>query len=264
MTTGAFDPMQGLAAGHGTGSGSMCNGCDPAQAYWGVAPRLPIVPVHVADCYILDKRATEFEAAIRYLVDEVRVPIINVSMGTFLKHQAPSQIKQAVDYCYERGVIVIAAAGNLPVPGWPAFPAALPRSIAVAGITANTTPWALSSSGDWVDFSAPAKAVLRAHTTKNEAGQLLYGYTDSLGGTTFATAMTSGAAALWLHRHADAIAKEYAQPWQVIEAFRTMASSSASQPPGWTQYTGFGSGILDVAALMNPKNLPNAATLKQR
>jgi len=82
-----------------------------------------------------------------------------------------------------------------------------------------------------------------------------------LGGTTFATAMTAGAAALWLHRHAAELPARYRKPWQVVEAFRVMARRTASVPPGWRKDAGFGSGILDVAALMDPAHLPNADDL---
>ncbi len=263
-TTDAQDPMHGVAAGHGTGSGSLCNGADPDHPYFGVAPRVPLVPVRVADCYILDQRATEFEEAVTYLVKEVKAPIINVSMGTFLKRQAPVEIVRAVDLCYENGVILIAAAGNVPVPGWPAFPAALQRTIAVAGVTREGKLWAISSSGGWVDFSGPAKQVPRAHVEKTDAG-LQYGYTDALGGTTFATAMTSGAAALWLHRHRAEVQKRYgSHPWQIVEAFRAMAQITAQPPAGWDPAAGFGTGVLNVAGLMDPGRLPPASSLVKR
>lgn len=260
----AQDPMRGVAAGHGTGSGSLCCGADPDQPYFGVAPRVPLVPVRVADCYILDKRAVEFESAVTYLVEEVKAPIINVSMGTFLKRQAPVEIARAVDLCYENGVILIAAAGNVPAPGWPAFPAALPRSIAVAGVTRQGRHWAVSSSGDWVDFSGPGKQVPRAHAEKTSTG-LQYSYTETIGGTTFATAMTSGAAALWLHRHRAEVQSRYgSKPWQIVEAFRAMARITALPPAGWDPNAGFGTGVLNVAGLMEAGRLPPASSLVKR
>jgi len=249
-----------LVGSHGTMSGSVINGDDAAAAYLGVAPRVPVVPARISDCVIIDWRAHEFEAALRYLVDQVRVDVINVSLGTFLKFSPPEAIRLALDHCYECGVILIAAAGNMPVRGWPAFPAALPRAIAVAGVTRRARPWCISSRGRWVDFSAPAGGVLRAHTTRCSG----YGYTSFWGGTSFAAAMTSGAAALWMLAHRGAIQARYPEPWQRIEAFRCMARRSATVPAGWMPDRGFGAGILNVAALMDPTLLPSAADLSRR
>lgn len=267
MTLDARDAMRGLAAGHGTSSGSIVCGADTGpQRYYGTAPRLPLVPVHIDDCYILDQRANEFEAAVHYLVDDVKVPIINVSMGTFLRCKAAAPIVRAVDHCYAHGVLMIAAAGNIPLPRWPAYPAALARCIAVAGITPSLQPWCLSSSGDWVDFSAPGRQVRRALVEVDASAPQgrRYGYTSTLGGTTFATAMTSGIAALWMLKHGAEIQRRYTEGWQRIEAFRLMARSTATVPPGWSTTAGFGTGILDAAALMDGQRLPAAQALVQR
>lgn len=257
---GGLDTLSGPSGGHGTTSASICCGFDPAAGYFGVAPRVPLVPARISDCVILDERADEFEAAARYLVDDARVSVINVSMGTFLKFTPPPPIARALDHCYERGVILVAAAGNVPAPEWPAYPAALPRAIAVAGVTRAAIPWYMSSYGPGVDFSAPADSVRRAATRTGPG----FGYTDVGDGTTFATAMTSGAAALWLLKHSAMITQRFTEPWQRIEAFRLMARRSAWVPPWWLADQGFGAGILDVGGLMDPRRLPSAAELVRR
>lgn len=254
------DPLGGGSGGHGTASGSLISAFDLSTPCLGVAPRVPVIPVRINDCVVIDRRADEFEAALRYLVDETPVGVVNVSMATFGRLTAPRAIRRAVDHAYERGVIVVAAAGNVPVPDWPAFPARLARCIAVAGVTRSCQRWALSSYGSWVDFSGPAKQVWRAATQ----GPDDFGFTSAWGGTTFAAAMSSGAAALWLLAHAADISARYALPWQRVEAFRLMACSTALRPAGWDARAGLGAGVLDVAALMDPALLPAAADLKQR
>jgi hypothetical protein len=257
------DPLTGGNGGHGTGSGSLINGWDPQNNYFGVAPRVPLVPVRINDCVVIDKRAKAFEEAVHHLVDEAKVQVINVSMGTFLVPDAPERFARAVDHAYEKGVILVAAAGNVPVRGWPAYPAYLPRAIALAGITPQSNRWFLSSSGDRVDFSAPAEdIVLAAAVPAGAAGSPLY--KRALGGTTFATAITSGAAALWLKVHAAHIDANYTQPWQRIEAFRAMARKTAQKPKGWDAENGLGAGVLNVGKLMNPTFLPAASRLKKR
>jgi subtilisin family serine protease len=254
------DPLTGGSGGHGTASGSLISAYDMSTPCLGVAPRVPLVPARISDCVIIDDRADEFEAAVRYLVDEAQVGVINVSMGTFAMLLAPVPLARALDHAYERGVIVCCAAGNVPVPEWPAYPARLARSIAVAGVTQQARRWALSSSGPWVDFSAPAKEIWRAATRPGSD----YGFARTGGGTTFAAAMTSGAAALWLLRHDQAIASRYVMPWQRIEAFRLMVRRTAWRPADWDNDSGLGAGILNVAALMDPRYLPDTNDLERR
>ncbi len=251
------DPLTGGSGGHGTSSGSLITAFDLSTPCLGVAPRVPVIPVRINDCIVIDQHADEFEAAVRYLVDEVRVGVINISMGTFSRFTAPPAIRRAVDHAYDRGVILVGAAGNVPVPDWPAFPARLARCIAVAGVTRQCRRWALSSYGSWVDFSGPAKNVWRAATHGPED----FGFTAAWGGTTFAAAMTSGAAALWLLAHAAEIAARYTEPWQRVEAFRLMARRTALTPAGWDHLAGLGAGVLDVTGLMDPGQLPAVGDL---
>jgi hypothetical protein len=246
------DPLTGGSGGHGTSSGSLITAFDLSTPCLGVAPRVPVVPVRIDDCVVIDQRADEFEAAVHYLVDQARVQVINVSMGTFGRFTAPPPIRRAVDHAYERGVIMIGAAGNVPVPEWPAFPARLARCIAVAGVTRECRRWALSSYGSWIDFSGPARNVWRAAAR----GPGNYGFTGAWGGTTFAAAMTSGAAALWLLAHASEIIDRYPEPWQRVEAFRLMARRTALVPDGWNDEYGLGAGVLNAAGLVDGRHLP--------
>ncbi|MFG6488075.1 S8 family serine peptidase [Roseateles sp. BYS78W] len=263
------DGMRGLNAGHGTASASLCAGYDPSAKppYNGVAPCVPLVPVRLGHSVVLDHHTHNFEAAVHYLVDEAKVPLITVSMGTFLVNTAPEPMWRALNHCYERGVILVAAAGNLPVPGWPAYPAALPRAIAVAGVNRRGRAWVLSSSGAYVDISAPAASVRRA-VAINES-QFIYSL--HAGGTSCATAMVAGAAACWLRHHDGALAP-YVGHWRIVEAFRLALTKSATRdarPPtaigapeaGWVPESGYGAGILNVEALLAyPLPPPTALT----
>jgi len=83
---------------------------------------------------------------------------------------------------------------------------------------------------------------------------------DVSSGTSFASAMVSAAAALWLLHRGAAIAARYAQPWQRVEAFTQLVRSTTRQPSGW-QPQPFGTGILDVEALLKAP-LPAAASLQ--
>jgi hypothetical protein len=257
-TPDGVDPLAGGNDGHGTRTASVICGFD--RRYRGVAPKVPLVPVRIGDCVIIDRQLDEFAAALRYLVDEARVGVVSVSMGTFLRRSAPHAVRRAVDHCYERGVILVAAAGNVPVRGWPAYPASLARTIAVAGVTSDARPWGGGSRGDWVDLSAPAMDV--RHASTEEAAR--YGHDATSSGTSYATAMTAGAAALWLVAHAARIDAAYPHPWQRVEAFRLAARRTARKLAARYRNSGNGAGILNVARLVAPAALPPAGDLVAR
>ena len=114
-----------------------------------------------------------------------------------------------------------------------------------------------SSFGPEVDFSASA-ADLRRASVKRTAK-----FSSGFGGdgTSYATAITTGAAALWLTHRATEISRAYPQPWQRVEAFRSLACRTARVPAVW-QPGSFGTGVLNVAALLDAA-LPAANDLRQ-
>lgn len=254
---GGLDNGNGVSAGHGTRIGSTICGRDAAAsggAFHGVAPGVPLVPVRITDIVWINHAQREFGEAVDHLLAQ-GVGAINVSLGVFFAVMT-KPLKRAVNKAYDAGVILVCAAGNHvnSVVG----PAKLERTIAVAGVTRHDQPWSGSSFGPEVDFSAPAADLRRASVD----GTTSFSYGGGGDGTSYATAMSTGAAALWLtHRAAD-IAAAYPQPWQRVEAFRTLARSTSRVPPGWQPDQGFGSGILDVGALLDAP-LPPAAALQQ-
>jgi len=136
-------------------------------------------------------------------------------------------------------------------------PARLNRTIAVGGVTSADVPWAGSSFGPQVDFSAPAADLRRANVGRR-SGALTFSYGAGGDGTSYATAITSGAAALWLHLRQDELQSAYGDAkWKRVAAFRQLARDCARIPQVtvdgerlW-QDGAFGTGILDVAALLD-------------
>lgn len=242
-----IDPMPfgGLFKGHGTRIGATISGYfAPAggAAYRGAAPKVPHVVVRITDSVGINDRQREFADALRYLVDEARVNVVNVSLGVYPVVAAP-WMKDAVAHAYEQGVIVVCAAGNGVDPV--VVPAALPQTIAVAGSTWQSLPWGGSSFGKEVDFSAPAADIYRPVAQRSGVGS---GFAAGGDGTSYAAAITTGAAALWLRVWAPQIAAKYPTGPQRVEAFRAAARATCRKPPGW-QPEPFGAGILDIGAL---------------
>jgi subtilisin family serine protease len=122
--------MTELASGHGTHVASVVTGFNYNNLYWvnGIAPKVKIIPVLVLDAWIVDTPSgliglsggtDEMVAAgieyIANLSDELDGPVvINMSLGGPGRSQL---IEDAVDYAIEKGVIVVASAGNEDVAG---------------------------------------------------------------------------------------------------------------------------------------------------
>ena len=250
------DPLVGgFNRGHGTKSGSTIVGRATGDSYYGIAPGCPIVPVRICDTVLINDRENEFGLAVDHVLQN-NVSVITVCLGIWMA-TTRAVVRKAVDRAYERGVIMVCAAGQY-VDGV-VSPASLPRTIAVAGTTFKDVPWGHSCHGPEVDLSGPA-ADIRSAAAKLHSGKPTYSYADAGDGTTYATAMVSGAAALWLLHRRDDLGAAYPEPWQKVEAFRQCIRASARKPPGWP--AGFGEGILNVKALLEIP-LPLAAELNK-
>lgn len=247
------DPMPppALFKGHGTRVGSTISGhavLDDGFTFRGIAPRVPHAVVRITDSVAINNRQNEFAQGLRHLVDVVKVDVVNVSLGVFPPVASPA-MKQAVAYAHSQGVIVVCAAGNHVDPV--VAPARLPETIAMAGVTWQSLPWYGSSFGPEVDFSAPAASIYRPDPVPQGIGTQFKGMGD---GTSYAAAITTGSAALWLRRWEPEIATKYGRTGARVEAFRQAAIASCRKPPGWHP-TPFGAGILDTGRLCTDPSL---------
>lgn len=94
----------------------------------------------------------------KFAVDK-GVAVLNLSLG--VDKDSPA-LKEGVKYAEERGVIVVAAAGN-DGKDMKYFPAAWEGVVGVAALTKDGERFEMSNFGEWVDFSAVGKDVLSAH-----------------------------------------------------------------------------------------------------
>lgn len=225
--------------GHGTGTGSVVASGEAGKMK-GAAPKATLVPIRcINDVKIID--AAPVAKAIDHAA-KVGAHVISMSLGgipTFALRQA---IKRAI----AKDVILLAAAGNCI--GLVVWPAAYPEMIAVGGTNIHDKKWKGSSQGNAVDFSAPAENVWKAVATdpaapktKIEGGQ----------GTSFATALSAGVAALWLGHHgrAKVIQAARARGVSVQALFRTAVQQTARRPAGFP--SGLGAGVINAEALLD-------------
>lgn len=250
-------PFGAMSKGHGTRIGSAISGwarLPDGFQFRGVAPRVPHVMVRITDSGAINTRQAEFVQALRYLVDEAKVDVVNVSLGIF-PPVASNAIRDVMAYAKARGVIVVCAAGNHVDPV--VVPAKLDTAIAVAGTTWQSLPWSGSSFGPEVDFSAPAANIFRANAQRTGIGSEFAAGGD---GTSYATAITTGSAALWLRRWKKEINAKYGRSAARVDAFRVAVQATCRKPPGWKPQP-FGTGIIDTGRLCTDiaNALPNMA-----
>jgi subtilisin family serine protease len=265
----ARDNLGGFSGGHGTRTLSvLCGFSESAAAkagtyagYYGAAPKAAVVPIRIEDTIWIQNALREsLPAAIDYLVNEAGVSVISLSMGSpkfaIGTITAPQALRDAIDNAYEKGVIFCCAAGNHVPDEKIVFPARCPRTIAVGGSAPDTMPWAGSSYGIQVDISAPAFPIRRANTRRGEKYD--YGIGD---GTSFATPLVAGTAAMWLvHRRLE-IEQSYPEGWQRVAAFLKILGSTATPGADWNSSIR-GPGILNAGAVLNAP-LPDKATLSR-
>jgi len=168
--------------GHGTPiAGIIAADADNDVGIAGIAPESFLINVKVAN----DDGSCSLAALASGIVWAVDsgARVINISIE--LKGSAPV-LQEALDYAWEKGALVIAAAGN-DGSSLPVYPAAYDSCLAVTAIQENGTLAPLANYGNWVDVAAPGMYVYSTLPGNQ------YGYKH---GTSFATAYVSGLAAV--------------------------------------------------------------------
>jgi thermitase len=176
-----FSNTAGDVYGHGTHIAGIIAANNNNIGIIGVAPEVKLLNVKVAD----DRGRCQVQnlvAGIIWAVD-MGADVINISIQ--IKESSPD-LQKAIDYAWNNGVIVVAAAGNN-VTQSQVFPAAYDSVIAVAASDNNGDLAPLSNYGEWIDLAAPGHNVFSLLPGNK------YGYET---GTSFAAGYVSGIAAL--------------------------------------------------------------------
>jgi subtilisin family serine protease len=149
--------------------------------------------------------------------------VINMS---FAGVRDPS-IEQSLRYAKQKGVILVAAAGNKGPLSAPLFPAANPDVIAVTATDQNDRVFQLANRGKHIAVSAPGVELFLPGVN---------GTYQEISGTSFAAAEVSGAIALLIERKPDLTHDD---------ARRILMSTARDLgPPGYDPH--FGAGLVDA------------------
>jgi thermitase len=184
------DAAVGDELGHGTQMTLIAAGAvNPMGATADTSTGSPVVAIRAFD----DNGFTSTYTLMRGIDHAIQkgAKVLSLSWGT----ETPSALlSSAVGYAADRGLILVAAAGNAPT-GNPVYPAAYDNVIGVGALNPNGDAWDQSNFGDFVAVSAPGLA------------DLPVGYQGDPGiyaGTSIATAYTARRVAAILNQNPDA------------------------------------------------------------
>ena len=272
------DPhKRGKSVGHGLRTASViCGGAvtqaDGSRLAIGVAPGLPLVPCRVVNWVVLFGSASRerVAAGIQHAI-ACGCRVVSMSLGGLAGNKA---MNEAVIEAYNRGIILVAAAGQ--ETDRVTFPGRYVRTITCAAVGKDKAPWKKQfwadhrHEADRIDVWAPGDDVPVATlppdaAAPGTAGASVSGLFDSASnssaskGSSYATAHVAAAAAMWLrHREAE-IAAAYPKPWQRVEAFRHLLKASKGALSGLLPANR--TGMLDIERLLKTK-LPPASALE--
>ena len=259
--TGEGNPFQD-DYGHGTFVAGLIagNGASSGGAYVGEAPGANLISIKVAGASGVAHASTIIRGidwAIKH-ADSDNIRVLNLSLGAIpTGPTATEPMDQAVERAWQAGIVVVASAGNSgPNLGTILSPGDDPMVMTVGANDDNATVTptddaipSFSSEGPtqfdgWLkpDLVAPGRSVISlaapGSTIYNTYPSAMVGSANFVGsGTSFSTAITSGATALLLQAH------PYATPNRVKARLLTAADPAASANPVVA-----GHGELDVAA----------------
>ncbi|HEX7150200.1 MAG TPA: S8 family serine peptidase [Thermoanaerobaculia bacterium] len=237
---------------HGTATASVImsdgDATDGKIHVSGVAPRARLIPIRV------DNDVLHFSwGRVRKAVDwAVRRDCHVISMSLGGPITGPS-LRESIQRAVERGTIVVAAAGNI----WPfvAYPGRYQEVLCVAASNERRQKWGDSARGEDVDVTAPGEFVWRA-TVENGVNTVL-----PSSGTSYATAIVAGIAALWLARHErQRLIERYGAP-NIAAVFKEIVMKhGVDKPPGWDTKR-MGAGIINAKKVLEA---PLPATVPAR
>ncbi|MFC8846089.1 MULTISPECIES: type VII secretion-associated serine protease mycosin [unclassified Micromonospora] len=208
--------MAGLIAAHGRGGniGAL-----------GIAPEAKILPIFSSPPNG-DGEPDALAQGIEYAIAR-GVDVISISSGG----SSSQRLTQAVKRASASNIVIIAAAGNAPEDARVTYPASEEGVIAVSGTDRDGKHAAISVAGAEVDLAAPAVDI---YSTS-------YGGKYSKGtGTSSATAIVAGAAALVRSKYPDLPASEVVH--------RLTATAVDKGPPGRDDEYGY--GVIDLVAAL--------------
>ncbi|MFD5328652.1 S8 family serine peptidase [Streptomyces sp. NPDC127092] len=221
---------------HGTNMALAIAGSGAAGGVKGIAPDAVILPVKTGAAVGTGWKT--FYKGVRYAVDN-GARVINISFGGTADEAEAREWQSAVDYAAQKGALIFAGSGNDGRERRHVYPASLPGVVAVGAVDTKGTVAAFSNYGSYVDLAAPGVEIPgRCTKDRNQycAGR----------GTSEATAIASGTAALIWSAHPD---------WTANQVLRVMMETAGHDGPVPSKYIGYGT-VRPAQVLLEGKGNP--------
>lgn len=232
--------------GHGTSMAELIAGTGSGGGIKGVAPGAKIIPIRTVLLGIGKKGEEQGDTsakAIRAAADS-DAKIISMSFETFSAFDGGLE---AVQYAESKGKLLIAGVGNSAdiAKNYIGYPAKYPGVVGVSAINENGEVAKFSQDGAYVDLASPGVDV------PTWCDKTFKSYCPQSNGTSQATAITSGAAALIWSAHPK---------WTANQVLRVMIDTAGRDWPKSTpsRYLGYGT-IRPAQVLLKGKGVPGAA-----
>ena len=222
---GDSDPNDNF--GHGTAcAGIVAAAQDNNLGVTGVAPKCQVAGVKAANDsgYFYDSANVP---AFLYCAD---MGFKVISMSFFSDEVTPAEA-DAVDYCWDHGMVLVAAAGNS-ASVIPYYPGAYEKVVSVAATDGSNNPTWFTDYGSWVDVAAPGVGI----ATTTIGG----GYTTGFAGTSGACPHVAGLAALLFSANPNATNVD-------VRAALEDTGNPTIWAPWGGEYTGYGKVDCDAA-----------------
>jgi len=222
VVAGEFDAVGATDQPHSHGTG-MAGAIFAHRKLMGVAPSARLYAVHAFSSGAASAESTTFNI-LKGLewASSKGVRVINMS---FAGPRDPS-LERALKAAHDRGIVLIAAAGNAGPKSPPLYPGADPNVIAVTATDVNDKLFSGANRGRYIAVAAPGVDILVP------APDNTYQLTT---GTSVASAEVSGVAALLLERN----------PSLKPEDIREILTSTATHLAGKDRDDDYGSGLVD-------------------
>ncbi|WP_144119725.1 S8 family serine peptidase [Catellatospora sichuanensis] len=218
--------------GHGTAMAGLIAAHGRVR---GVAPEAKILPVRTVTRSI---GTGALARGIQWAVEQ-EADVISISQGSDYDDLA---VREAVEAALAADIVVVAAAGNRTETKEVGYPASIAGVVAVSGVDRKGNHSSMSASGAAIDLAAPCDDVSSTYVGGTWTG---------LTGTSAATALVAGAAALARAHFPDMSAAE------VVHRLTSTAVDRGVRGPDGE----YGYGIVDASAVLGrsvPSLTPSA------
>lgn len=235
--------------GHGTHVSGIAAAERNNVGIVGVAYQAKIMPIKVMDS-TGEGKDDAIADGIVWAADH-GAQIINLSLGSENGSVSSDILRQAIAYAYDKGSLLVAAAGNYDPkseanPGV-SYPASDPHVLAISAIDADNNVETYSATGPEVDLAAPGHYI--ASDWWSETDGPGYSYAS---GTSMAAPFVSGEAALLWSQHLD---------WSRDQVIQVLEAGARNlRAPGRDQYYGYGLVDMKLALTLAKQTLETSVS----